>query len=185
MTAIAASVIAVPVAWATVAVAENPNHPGAVTLPNADQFYDKDLTLAEISAASQGRPGQALPPCPAQPVVVKLKTAGLPVGPCDPLPEEGQQIVLPDDEQQPEAELRTCAGVFLRTTTPGSVLRLVGPCGVGVAISEVDLLKRISAAACARVTWVPSAGTEPRTETVCTSDPVDPSKPRLVAGVDR
>jgi hypothetical protein len=66
---------------------------------NVEQTLPPDPSLAEIAAAASAAPGEVLPPCPTPENVDRLKAAGIDFGPCDPLPEEGQQVVEPDWSQ--------------------------------------------------------------------------------------
>ena len=102
----------------------------------ASEHYAKDMSFQEVSKASQGKPGEVAPPCPAASLVIKLKASGLPVGPCDPLPESGAPITLSDDSASDTATAAkdSCAVTYVGSTTAKGVKQIEGTCRSGAVI---------------------------------------------------
>lgn len=146
----------------------------------ASQYYSDDMSLEEISAASQGKPGDVAPPCPQAPVVQDLKTAGLPVGPCDPVPEAGRPVILPDQAAEQAAsaqenqDARICPAIFIRSTD-GASARVQAPCGTGAQIVDAESFKDSSGRTCAKVTYLPAVAAAAKKATACEGDPVSAS----------
>lgn len=156
---------------AAFALADGGDAPSAPTREASD-LYSEGMTLEQISELSQGKAGSVAPPCPNDEDVTKLKEAGLPVGPCDPFPEEGAPVLPPadapiEDRQGPDDPI--C--VTVTGIDADHQVRL--PCDVGVELigtSEAE----IQGEQCVAVTYIPMRGVEEVTETLCPSAPKSP-----------
>lgn len=145
----------------------------------AGEFYTPDMTLDEISAASAGKPGEVIPPCPDAETIAQLKKEGLPSGPCDPLPEAGEELVLPATEPEPNPSTKdVCPGAFLNNLTPGGPTEVTTPCGPG---AQMDVVKPATTTNdgrdCVKVTYRVAVDRPKQTATVCVGDPQNPDKP--------
>jgi hypothetical protein len=150
----------------------------------ASDYYTSAMSPQDVSDASRGKPGEVVPPCPDDGTVTALKAQGLPVGPCDPLPEAGAPLVLPPDDDQADevdAGQATCAGMFVRSGDVGAVSEVKGPCGAGAQILEVQPYRDKAGTACAKVTYVVAAGKAAETSSSCLGDPADASRPYVLA----
>ena len=153
----------------------------------AAEYYATSMSPEEVSAASVGKEGEPLPPCPAVEVVESLKGAGLPVGPCVPVPVPGRPITLPDipeGEADRKDEGPICTVVSLLTDVPGAPNEVRLPCNEGAAVVDVGELDSNGGKSCVPVTFIASAGEKARTEVVCVGDPVDLDLPSLVRTVN-
>lgn len=150
----------------------------------AAEHYAQDMTLEEISAASQGEPGDVAPPCPDEAVVTELKANGLPIGPCDPVPESGRPVIVPETAEAADDEIaesgEACAGAFISSTRPGGSHRIEGPCGAGAQITDVQTYVDKSGTDCATVTYVAAATKPEQTSTICSGDPALEGQPNFV-----
>lgn len=147
----------------------------------ASDVYTSVMSPQEISDASQGKPGELAPPCPDEKTVADLKERGLPVGPCDPLPEAGAPLVLPLDLDEHDASQTTCPGMFVRSGDAGAVSKVEGPCGPGAQIIDVQPYRDKAGTACAKVTYIVAAEKAPETSSRCVNDPIDSSALRVFA----
>lgn len=111
---LAAMVAATVVLAAGVGIAVGQVGGGDEPPATVEQTLPPNPSLAEIAAAASGAPGEVLPPCPMPENVDRLKAAGIEFGPCDPLPEEGQQVVEPDWSQLSAAEEEEGTGYCYR-----------------------------------------------------------------------
>lgn len=151
----------------------------------ADDHYSAEMTDEEVSEASKGTPGEIAPPCPDASVVDELKAQGLPVGPCDPVPESGDPVLIPESAEQEDAAPTgdVCPGTFIRSLTPGGPNEVQGPCGPGAEIIDVQPFTDAKGRGCATVTFVAATGTPAKTSSVCQGDKADPSKPQILKDV--
>lgn len=147
----------------------------------ASEFYAPGMTLDEISAASAGKPGEVIPPCPEAAVIAQLKKEGLPSGPCDPLPEAGEELVLPGITPGPNSLTKeVCPGAFLNNLTPGGPTQVTTPCGPGAQMGVVEPAARTKDGRdCVKVTYRTAAERAEQTATVCMGDPRGPDKPHV------
>ena len=123
----------------------------------ADEVYDDTMSLEEVAAASSGKPGEVAPPCPDAKSIQELKKADLEFGPCDPLPEEGQVIILgeqPDPGEESDA-VEQCP--IVGGSKAAHELNVGIGCDKGARL--VDWIStRDAGDACIKVTYVPEAG---------------------------
>lgn len=166
----------------TTAFGENDPTPKPIT---AEQHYSKDMTLEEISAASKGKPGEVIPPCPDAEVIAKLKAKGLPSGPCDPLP-EGEPMILPLEDPEPAAASLTTTddgcplGVLVHNVGTSELPTQVNPpCTPGAQLTAWDLFVNSEGRGCAKLTYRATAKAAAKTATACIGDPRDPTKPSV------
>lgn len=134
-------------------------------LTRAEVYHD-GMTLKEVQAAATGKIGEVAPPCPDEATVAKLKTAGLPFGPCDPVPEKGSPVIIPDprfERPEPGPNDDVCPGA---TLGKGVGLTVFVPCAPGAELTDVEAVQ-VNGIYCARVSYVARTGATPRTETVC------------------
>lgn len=165
---------------------------GGVNAPpqaeTAAEHYAAAKTLPAISAASIGKAGRVVPPCPSVQVVDKLKAAGLPVGPCDPTPENGSPVLLPEDDpalkMAPETPKSGCAVALLRTTSSGAPNKIEGPCGVGAQITDVQVFVNKAGRNCAETQFHPASDKPDENAVVCEGDTVGKNGLRLVKAVN-
>lgn len=154
---------------------------GAAPTPSpqtASDVYGDGMSLETISKLSVGKPGDVAPPCPAESLVTRLKAAGLPIGPCDPLPEVGQPIILPTAAATPNEESgRVCGDI----TMDGPTVAL--PCGEGMEVLSTEF-PVVNGESCARVTYVPARGLAKVTDTLCPSSPIGAGGARMVLPSD-
>jgi hypothetical protein len=131
-----------------------------------DQVYDEGMSLEEIAAAASGQPGETAPPCPDVATVTRLKEAGLAFGPCDPLPEEGAPVLIPEPgtEPAPNDGDVVCPGIAMKVG-----LHVEIPCARGAKIVEADVVE-VDGRYCAKVTYIPERDSPSRTETLCEGD---------------
>jgi hypothetical protein len=179
---VAALVVATAGALAGAATAFGSGEKTPITA--SDYYYASGMSPQEVSLASQGKPGELVPPCPDERTVTDLKAQGLPVGPCDPLPEAGAALVLPPDVDEPaedDASQATCAGMFVRSGDAGGVSQVEGPCGPGARIIDVQPYRDKAGTACAKVSYVVAAGKTEKTSSSCVGDPADSSGPHVLA----
>jgi hypothetical protein len=135
-----------------------------------EQVYRPGMSLTEVATLATGKPGQIAPPCPDEATAARLKTAGIPFGPCDLLPEEGAPVMLPDAAaeqrlQAAESEV-VCPAAILGK---GVDLKIQLPCGPGAALVSTGTVK-VGRRMCARVSYTTAAGAAPRTDTLCEGD---------------
>lgn len=146
----------------------------------AAEVYAPGMSLETISTLSQGKPGKVAPPCPAEELVTKLKKRNMPVGPCDPFPEDGQPFMLPGSVEAgppapgegPNDPICSTSQSFGTTASASTTIDL--PCAPGLrSVSQEDLV--IKGEHCVRVTYIPRQNAAELVETVCPSRPVSPS----------
>lgn len=135
----------------------------------AKDVFSTEMTLQEIARAASGKPGEVAPPCPDAETVVRLKTAGIEFGPCDPLPEAGAPFVVPapGSPAQEETDSATCPLIKSGKGLPGLDVSL--PCAPGARITRVEPVK-VDGEWCMTVSYVERSGADPRTETLCKGD---------------
>jgi hypothetical protein len=126
------------------------------------------MSLDQIGKASIGQPGKVAPPCPDAETVTRLKGAHIPIGPCDPLPERGQVVIVPDRnlEQPTPSNQPVCAHVTVRSAVG---LRGTLPCVAGARFLDATAVQR-EGAWCLRATYVPGLGVGDVVDTVCDGD---------------
>ena len=161
-----AAVLAVGIVGGAFALAE----PSADRNPRtAAEVYDDSMTLSEVAEAASGDPGELAPPCPPAPVVVRLKEAGIPFGPCDPKPERGMGVVLPRDSDRAarvEAEPRdTCPAVVGSKGYPD--LKISLPCAPGARILDAVPAPPARGKPCLDLTYRAREGEPTVTERLC------------------
>jgi hypothetical protein len=153
----------------------------------AAKYYANDASLEEISTASQGKPGEVAPPCPDAATVSRLKAEGLPIGPCDPLPESGDPVVLPEQGLQTADEVpesaSSCAVVFVHSLKPNGSSRIEGPCGPGARITNVEPFTNASGVECAKVSYM-VADVRGQAASICAGDPYRATQPNFVSKGD-
>jgi hypothetical protein len=131
-----------------------------------DEVYHEGMSLQEIAAAATGQSGEIAPPCPDVATVDRLKEAGLAFGPCDPVPEAGAPVLIPEpgDEPAPGQDDVVCPGVALKFG-----LQVQISCARGAKIVEADVAE-VDGRYCAKVTYIPEKDAPSRTETLCEGD---------------
>lgn len=125
-------------------------------------------TLSEIAAAASGKPGEQVPPCPEPDIAQKLKEAGIPFGPCDPIPEPGEVVILPEASAgQPSDEGSSsvvCLEIEADRGPTNLDVRL--PCGKGAKLLEREFVT-VDGQTCVRVSYLPSENAEALEKTFC------------------
>ena len=131
-----------------------------------DEVYHEGISLEKIAAAATGQPGEITPPCPDVETVDRLKEAGLPFGPCDPVPEAGAPVLIPEpgDEPAPTDDDVVCPGISGKV---GVHVEL--PCAPGAKIVDADILE-VDGQYCVKLTYIAQKDSSSRTETLCEGD---------------
>lgn len=131
------------------------------------------VALAVIAAAGTvgavvvlvGEPatGEVIPPCPGEATVQRLKEAEIEFGPCDPFPEPGQVMTMPEVGQHESDEGRVvCPEIQAR----GLDVEVEIPCAVGAEILSTDF-PTVHGQTCIQLTYIPEADAEEVTKTFC------------------
>jgi hypothetical protein len=131
-----------------------------------DEVYHEEMSLQEIAAAATGRPGEIAPPCPGVAKVDRLKEARLAFGPCDPVPEAGASVLIPEpgDEPVPTDDDVVCPAISGKV---GVHVEL--PCAPGARIVDADIFK-VGGQYCVKLTYIAQKDSSSRTETLCEGD---------------
>ena len=131
-----------------------------------DEVYEEGMSLQEIAAAATGQPGQIAPPCPDVETVDRLKEAGLALGPCDPVPEAGAPVPVPEpgDKPVPTDDNVVCPGISGKV---GVHVEL--PCAPGARIVDADIFE-VDGQYCVKLTYIPEKDSPARTERLCEGD---------------
>lgn len=145
--------------------------PGGPAAPvkAVERAQTDDMSLREIARASTGQPGEVIPPCPEPAVASQLKEAGIPFGPCDPLPEQGETTILPEEtEPEPQEDGAVCVS---SSADRGPVdLSYDLGCAEGLRVLESRVVEH-EGSTCMKVTYIPEAGDESKTEYFCDESP--------------
>ena len=131
-----------------------------------DEVDHEGISLQEIAAAATGRPGEIMPPCPDVETVDRLEEAGLPFGPCDPVPEAGAPALVPEpgDEPAPTDDEVVCPAISGKV---GVHVEL--PCAPGARIVDADIFE-VDGRYCVELTYIAQKDSPSRTETLCEGD---------------
>jgi hypothetical protein len=95
-----------------------------------------------------------------------LKEAGLAFGPCDPVPEAGAPVLIPEpgDEPAPTDDDVVCPAISGKV---GVHVEL--PCAPGAKIVDADIFE-VDGQYCVKLTYIPEKDSPSRTETLCEGD---------------
>jgi hypothetical protein len=131
-----------------------------------DAAYQEGMSLQKVAAAATGQPGEIAPPCPDVATVDRLKGAGLAFGPCDPVPEAGAPVLIPEpgDEPVPTDDDLVCPAISGKV---GVHVEL--PCARGAKIVDADIFE-VDGQYCVKLTYIPEKDSPSRTETLCEGD---------------
>lgn len=133
----------------------------------AKDYYAPGMTFEEIGKASVGQPGDAAPPCPEADTVAKLKEAKIPVGPCDPFPEDGQVRIVSDEKLEPAGP---APGVVCDVVNVHAAKGITGElCAAEAKILGAEAVQQ-GEKWCLQVTYVTGRVGEKTSEVVCEGD---------------
>lgn len=144
----------------------------AVVMQNASdpqtrgEVYHEGMSLQKIAAAATGQPGEIAPPCPDVATVDRLKAAGLAFGPCDPVPEAGAPVLIPEPGDEPVA---TDDDVVCPAISSKVGVHVELPCAPGAKIVDADIFE-VDGQYCVKLTYIPEKDSPSRTETLCERD---------------
>lgn len=137
--------------------------PSAASARQEPVLPTEHMTLVEIAAAASAKPGEVIPPCPGEATVQRLKEAEIEFGPCDPFPEPGQVMTMPEVGQHESDEGRVvCPEIQAR----GLDVEVEIPCAVGAEILSTDF-PTVHGQTCIQLTYIPEADAEEVTKTFC------------------
>ncbi len=151
-------------ALASIAVAASDRQP-----LSAAEVYTAEMDPEEVSRVSQGVPGQIAPPCPDAGRVEELKQRGLAVGPCDPVPEDGQGVLLNSeaDPKEFESDGTSCPVVIGTKANPD--LNFALDCAPGAKIFDVYAVESADEV-CLSAAYLPSETSIRVEEILCPGD---------------
>lgn len=121
-------------------------------------------SLKEIAADASGKPGEIVPPCPKPEIVQRIKEASIPLGPCDPVPEPGETLTVPESPLPPEVHGVVCPDIQADRGVADFDVKL--PCGKGAKILDTDFIER-DGRSCMRVTFRASENAATDERVVC------------------
>ena len=134
---------------------------GVIAIANAASDDDESgASLYDIASDASGEPGEVLPACPALDDAERLKSEGIPFGPCDPAPEEGPTVLTPTEEPEPS---ENCISIMAGKEN----FQIDLPCGQGSEVLETRPVDSDGGRLCVEVTYKKSEDAKEETETFC------------------